>query len=170
MGEGAGWSPNWASNEGLLRPRVARSFPPYSQGHGLNGSPTAPVGRALCSFPLHPLNGVVACQLSKCARPMRVFRFLISLLEGVAKAALYCAHRTSTSDRARSGSKKDTWPLPPYSSEAARCAIFPSTRYGHGLIGSPTAPIEQSIFFSPTPNTMGRGGSASACAHATRAF
>ena len=34
--------------------------------------------------------------MSTCARPTRAFRFLLSFLEGVAEAALYCAHRTST--------------------------------------------------------------------------
>jgi hypothetical protein len=29
--------------------------------------------------------------------------------------------------RARSGSKKGTWPLPPHPSEAARCAAIPPT-------------------------------------------
>ena len=33
---------------------------------------------------------------SRRTRQARVFRFLMLLLEGVAKAALYCAHRTST--------------------------------------------------------------------------
>jgi hypothetical protein len=31
-----------------------------------------------------------------CARPTRAFRFHMPFLEGVAEAALYCAHRTST--------------------------------------------------------------------------
>ena len=44
--------------------------------------------------------------------------------------------------RARSASKKGTWPLSPHSSARA-CAIFPLYSQGHGLIGSPTAPVER---------------------------
>jgi hypothetical protein len=55
-------------------PRVARFFSLFSQGHGLNGSPTAPVERPLYFFSFHPLNGGVACQLSTCARRSRPFR------------------------------------------------------------------------------------------------
>ena len=50
-------SPIAASNEGLLRPRVARSSPLAPLGHGLNGSPTAPVERSFRS-PLLYKNGV----------------------------------------------------------------------------------------------------------------
>jgi len=38
----------------------------------------------------------VAWSILECARRTRVFQFPIQLLGGVAKAALYCAHRTST--------------------------------------------------------------------------
>jgi len=47
---------------------------------------------------------------------------LLPLSKGVAKAALNCAHRTSTVSRARSASKEGIWPFPPNPSEAARCA------------------------------------------------
>ena len=123
----------------FTHPRLIDAFNSVTQGN----LAVFPCACPSSIFFFHPLNTGVACQLPAYARPTRAIRFLVSFLEGVAEAALYCAHRTSTSDRARSASKNDTWPLPPYSSEAAHCAIFPSTPYGHGLIGSPTAPVER---------------------------
>jgi hypothetical protein len=47
---------------------------------------------------------------------------------------------------------------------------FPPAPSGHGLIGSPTASVERSFFFSPTPNTMGWDGSSLHCARRSRPF
>ena len=46
MGEGAGWSPIARVQRGPSQAARCAVFPLLSQGHGLNGSPTAPVERA----------------------------------------------------------------------------------------------------------------------------
>jgi hypothetical protein len=64
--------------------------------------PTSAVERAVLLYIkalqacLSSLHGRAACLISYCARPTRVFQFPIPLFRGVAEAALYCAHRTST--------------------------------------------------------------------------
>jgi|CXWL01.1.fsa_nt_gi hypothetical protein len=52
----------------------------------------------------------------------RAFQASLPILKGVAKAALYCAHRTSTFLSCAFCEQEGTWPLPPHPSEAARCA------------------------------------------------
>ena len=55
--------------------------------------------------------------ISQLHLPNQHFLILPVSLGGVAEAALYCAHRASTSYRARSASKKGTWPLLLYPSQ-----------------------------------------------------
>lgn len=50
-------------------------------------------------------------------------------------------------------------------SQAARCAIFPLLSRGHGLIGSPTAPVEQGLCLSLSTLSMGEWP---ACSHRAR--
>ena len=64
-----------------------------------------------------------AVLLSTCARPTRAFQVLMSFLEGVAEAALPARIERAHSYRARSASRKGTWPLPPHSSETVRCSF-----------------------------------------------
>ncbi len=76
--------------------------------------------------------------LGRAIAPARAFQSSLPPVKGVAEAALYCAQhshppnperaetrscpRRAQFHRARSASKKGAWPLPPYPSEAARCA------------------------------------------------
>ena len=52
----------------------------------------------------------------------RAFRFPITLFRGVAKAALYCAHRTSTVSSCAFCEQEGHLAAPSHPSEAARCA------------------------------------------------
>src|SRR5438309_11187379 len=57
-----------------------------------------------------------------CARPTKAFRFLMPLLKGVAEAALYCAHRTSTVSPCAFCEQEGHLAAPSHPSEAAHCA------------------------------------------------
>jgi hypothetical protein len=72
----------------------------------------------LARFSLHR----VAWSILKCARPTRARQFSIPFFNGVAVAALYCAHWTSTVSSCAFCEQEGHLAAPSHPSEAARCA------------------------------------------------
>ena len=83
---------------GLLEPSFAAHFPGAQDHTGFFQSVFLPLGSCLVESPTarnfltRPSTGTRDVPVARA----RAFRFFLPLLKGVAQAALYCAHRTST--------------------------------------------------------------------------
>jgi hypothetical protein len=106
------------SNEGLPRPRVARAQEtirlPFSS---LQARSLSLQGWGLIDLPLRASNeGLLRPRVARAQKIIRLHPLFCSGSKGSARVSFHPFHR------ARSASKKGTWPLLPHPSETARCA------------------------------------------------